>query len=63
MSRLYYVSCDGCGKPCGDGEDLKLTASDARLFAKQQGWLHVPRRTAAAGGSPGADYCPACSTI
>lgn len=58
--RLCYVACDGCGKPCGGYRDLATSGVEARRFARQQGWLRIPRRAAIAGGSPGRDYCPTC---
>jgi hypothetical protein len=61
IARLYYVRCDTCGRPCGAGRDLTGSSVGARKVARAKGWTRVPRRTYAAGGSPGADYCPTCA--
>lgn len=59
--RLYYVRCDGCGKPCGKPNEVAATSAGARKVARDKGWHRTPRRSYAAGGSPGADLCPTCA--
>lgn len=57
ISRLYYVSCDGCGEPCGDGDDTTIYVAEARALAKRLGWLRIPGTRY----QRGRDYCPTCA--
>lgn len=62
IERLYYVRCDRCGAAWVTLDDLADTSAGARKVARRKGWTRVPKRSYAAGGSPGADYCPLCKS-
>lgn len=62
IARLYYLRCDGCARPSASHpRELAATPAGARTLAQSRGWTRRPRRTPAAGGSPGADHCPTCT--
>lgn len=64
IARMFYVQCDGCGRPCGGGLQLRDTTPQARAVARRCGWLRIPRlsNNHPDGPQDGRDYCPACRT-
>jgi hypothetical protein len=60
--RVVYVRCDGCGQPCGNADDLRVTAAEARQLARRRGWVRQPRDVTSQRPA-GADWCPACALM
>lgn len=50
LRKLYYVTCDVCGKPACATDDVQYEAAAARRFAKRRKWTR----------EAGCDICPDC---
>ena len=50
LQKLYYVSCDACGRPAGSERDVSERSDGARQIAKRKKWAR----------EAGCDICPAC---
>lgn len=57
MRRLYYVTCDVCGSPAGDSDDLADRVQEARRVAESLGWWMASKHPDHA-----MDLCPSCTS-